>query len=798
MRLRQCHESTWTWMKDKLRVVKPADMESLGGVDVWFASGSLKFVTDPGIGPKDTPSLVWLSKGSRRKPANPEWQWIAVSHASVGGTTTASGMFGTRGFGPVHVPLDPIRRFIGHVLKYSERPVPCSVPVQEDHYTVNHRLSLHKVDKSVVFSTGFSRTGWGKRPLVALELAQAFDLPSYLGWSNHFATEIAPLHLFRVTAEAALGTLAPRDPKISQSRHQRPCIRPEEYLDVSPADATWIPGINKWLPGAWSLALIADKAVKADNAAVDFSPWHNRIRLIFSCPVQSLTSLELLGVRVWRRTLCKSFNAYLSREYGKNWNALLSGDVLSQRQGTGGATMDKRCKISSGYATGNVEGGVVGEGEVVGEVERTTELLRDLEKGRAVLSQVLQSTWWEWTFGSALYFWRWNGIEQQRAARDGMRSYVQSPLPVGRRPKRVKANPEVRDMVVGKIEGMARRYYLESGHVSNSLDYFAVPKGDADVRVVFDGSSCGLNKALWSPNFFLPTASSAAMLLSFGTWMADMDFEEMFFHNFPMEDRLRKCSGVEVEGDGKVSKLLRWTRMFMGLRPSPYCAVRYYYWGEEFARGDPGESSNPMGYDAIRLNLPGMDDYDPQWPKVMKWVRDRGVVAGDVITFVDDVRITGFSKENCHQVHRQFASRIQWLGMQDAPRKFRPPSQLQAGAWTGAIFKITHDTISKSVSQEKWDKGKEMINRLRSICETSSDFRPMINRKELEKETGFLNHLGMTFEVLVPYLKGYYLTLNSWRSHRDEGDWKMTDKRWRRMWFDRFESGDVSKEEFDA
>ena len=133
--------------------------------------------------------------------------------------------------------------------------------------------------------------------------------------------------------------------------------------------------------------------------------------------------------------------------------------------------------------------------------------MRDLVKGQAVLDQVLQSTWWEWSFGSSLYFWRWNGIEQQRAARDGMRSFVQSTLPVGWQPKRLNLNPEVRDMVVGKIDGMARRCYLVSGHVSNSLDYFAVPKGDAVMRYVFDGSSCGLNKAPWSPNFFLPTAS---------------------------------------------------------------------------------------------------------------------------------------------------------------------------------------------------------------------------------------------------------------------------------------------------
>ena len=153
--------------------------------------------------------------------------------------------------------------------------------------------------------------------------------------------------------------------------------------------------------------------------------------------------------------------------------------------------------------------------------ETTRELERDLVKGRAVLSQVLQSSWWEWSFGSSLYFWRWNGSNQKRAARDGMRSFVHQALPCGRKStKRVKMKPEVRAMVLAeKIEGMMKRMYLEEGHVTNSVDYFPVPKGEDDIRVVFDGSSCGLNKALWAPNFYLPSASSAVMLLSFSTWM---------------------------------------------------------------------------------------------------------------------------------------------------------------------------------------------------------------------------------------------------------------------------------------
>jgi hypothetical protein len=236
----------------------------------------------------------------------------------------------------------------------------------------------------------------------------------------------------------------------------------------------------------------------------------------------------------------------------------------------------------------------------------------------------------------------------------------------------------------------------------------------------------------------------------------------------------------------------------MGMRPSPYNAVRHYYWAEEFARGDPAKDGNPLAFDQVILNLPGMVLYDPALPKVMKWHSKAQALAGDVITFVDDVRITGFSKENCRDVHRQIASRIQFLGMQDAPRKFRPPSQAKAGAWTGTIFRISSDTISKSVSPEKWAKGKAIMTRLRVELEADSEERPMLNRKLLERETGFLNHLAMTFENLVPFLKGFYLTLNSWRSGRDADDWKVSDKRWDLILEERFQNGKISDLELAA
>ena len=104
--------------------------------------------------------------------------------------------------------------------------------------------------------------------------------------------------------------------------------------------------------------------------------------------------------------------------------------------------------------------------------------------------------------------------------------------------------------------------------------------------------------------------------------------------------------------------------------------------------------------------------------------------------------------------------------MQDAPRKFRAPSQSDAGAWTGTIFRITEGRTTKSVSVVKWENGQAMLRALRAECEAHANHRPNLDRKQLEKDTGFLNHLAMTFDETTPFLKGFYLTLNSYRLER--------------------------------
>lgn len=68
-----------------------------------------------------------------------------------------------------------------------------------------------------------------------------------------------------------------------------------------------------------------------------------------------------------------------------------------------------------------------------------------------------------------------------------------------------------------------------------------------------------------------------------------------------------------------------------------------------------------------------------------------------------------------------------------------------------------------------------------------------LNYKELEVIRGYLGHLSMTFEILVPYLKGFHLVLAAHLDKRDEEGWKLTDKSWKRYIDTKVEEGDLGE-----
>jgi hypothetical protein len=231
-----------------------------------------------------------------------------------------------------------------------------------------------------------------------------------------------------------------------------------------------------------------------------------------------------------------------------------------------------------------------------------------------------------------------------------------------------------------------------------------VPKAN-DIRPVYNGTSSGLNAAVWAPNFGLPTAQSETDALNYGYLSVDLDLGEMF-HKLTVPHVFRPYFGLdltpfqadlELELRSGSCFRARWEKCWMGFRPSPYYSVRFYYWAEEFAWGNRKDADNPLRWDSVKLNLPGDLKWNPVLPRVMKWNDAIANIVGDLKAFVDDLRCSGVSEEHAWQIGRRVAAIFQYLGIQDAPCKRKPPVLVTA-AWAGSMFSSALGKIEKFVS----------------------------------------------------------------------------------------------------
>jgi hypothetical protein len=69
--------------------------------------------------------------------------------------------------------------------------------------------------------------------------------------------------------------------------------------------------------------------------------------------------------------------------------------------------------------------------------------------------------------------------------------------------------------------------------------------------------------------------------------------------------------------------------------------------------------------------------------------------------------------------------------------------------------------------QEFSDRQKEVPSEVLGEDSTGG-----LTHKQLERRRGFLVYVAQAYPSLVPYLKGIHLTLDSWRSGRNEDGWK--------------------------
>ena len=145
--------------------------------------------------------------------------------------------------------------------------------------------------------------------------------------------------------------------------------------------------------------------------------------------------------------------------------------------------------------------------------------------------------------------------------------------------------------------------------------------------------------------------------------------------------------------------------------------------------------------------------------------RGDGRIAGDLIVYIDDLRISCPDLLLLWEAFQQVASRLNFLGMQHAARKLQDMTK-EPGAWAGSVVNTEYGVFILT-SQEKWDKTKRILNELKTQVEEGK-----LNTVDLLSWRGFLIYVSRTYHMMKPYLKGLHLTVDSWQPECGADGWK--------------------------
>ncbi len=152
--------------------------------------------------------------------------------------------------------------------------------------------------------------------------------------------------------------------------------------------------------------------------------------------------------------------------------------------------------------------------------------------------------------------------------------------------KQAKAKDFLKHEIMrAKVVQVRQGGYIKPGNVTSGTHYFCVDKGMSDIRMVYNGTSCGLNACLHAPDYGLLLVKHTLHALMTGYYQCDLDVGEQFL-NFKLHEALRQLSGVDVhevrsrdpaDGPWEASRSENWERWdwnWIGLGDSPYCSLQ--------------------------------------------------------------------------------------------------------------------------------------------------------------------------------------------------------------------------------
>ena len=154
-----------------------------------------------------------------------------------------------------------------------------------------------------------------------------------------------------------------------------------------------------------------------------------------------------------------------------------------------------------------------------------------MKVGQDAVRRAGLASWWEWDAGSTIFFWRWPS-EYKKDVRDGLEVCVEGQLPEYWASQRWPEKPKEREQLRQKLFKPVLKIYIAKGFVLSLTSFFAVLKGEDNIKIVYEATKSLLNESIWAPNFFLPTVDSVLRNAETTTWYGDIDLGEMFLNYF--------------------------------------------------------------------------------------------------------------------------------------------------------------------------------------------------------------------------------------------------------------------------
>lgn len=667
-------------------------------------------------------------------------------------------------------------------LEVLSTPVVKEIQPNVYHYKGLYPTSVREPEFFVpcVFSPG----KWVRRSLQAFELLRVFDVPSSIekALSHRQSKALIPFLsrpnkcLSRViqvlfVSHTGGGFSSPESPS-GAAVGSEPSATPTD------------------LPINWNANEAHNKderAAKSDDAEVPVHLWHNHLSTLLNMQlfgdthIKGLNTLRKFILVVWRKSITKCFCSWIRCKgcHNDRMQKRFPGVFIYEEYNPGHSSFCisnksyKNCVVwKDNKYSWHGKKGYQAWWKIIYSSNSSTDRSKSIEAFGECVNKAAKATEWKWDGGSRTFFWRWG--ENWRSSRDGAKVHVQNKLPNCRDKQFVPKDDNVKLKMKEKLSDVRSKGYIRGGGEVKSLtSFFAVPKSDDDIRMVYNGTSSGLNDAVWAPWFALPTVDTHMRSTVPGTYMCDIDLSEMFL-NFMLDEDIRPYAGVDFSKffadeikEGNFTLWEMWVRLLMGFKPSPYLSTRDMRRIEEFLTGDRNNPTNPFRWSKVVFNLPGSKNYNPSLPRVYR-IRIEGTIAGDLFIYIDDLRVTCPTRKECWEGAHQVCCRLTWLGLQDAPRK-RSEVSMVPRAWAGSIVHTDNDVVTVLIAEKKWNKAKGWIQWLASCLDVSNK----LNHKELEKCRGFLIYVSRTYKSMRPYLRGLHMTIENWRSNRDDEGWKL-------------------------